>query len=584
MSVSEEHRQELSQRLNAIYAYRDRLEQYLSRLTAPAQRDLVRQELESYYIQARHLEVELNGPSAWDIQGIVRRYLESLWPTFLAFDWLNLPPSGSAPATFEPTRWLNFLKSSSALPLCSFSDDHSAPSSARHSLDSVVQDHSKVVLVGPSGSGKSASLRRLFNEIGSRWYAPVLPDAPARSLPLLISARRWRPGENNLLEFVQGEVREQGAVELAGLLPDLLKTHPLVLLLDDLDDLPGLKFDPLTGNSTDERLAAVARLSDQAVWSNVRCVVSSQRPLLGDDPAWSVVYLAELGSEQVTGYLRAYFEDDQPGQMLAGQLVKRLRADLDRPFYLPGLLAYLYQERNLPDGPAQLLKYTLQTRLEQGTAAGLKAAELESLLARAAFVLTSGNQWSGLTKDELAERLFRLGKREKAERLWRAAVAGGLLIEQGELISFTHRLVQEYFCAVYCLGQPFEGQLVVAAVGSAFRGVWPIWAALANENLTDKLLKLTGSHDRQTPLAAVRAIGYLGDQWAVGSLLRLLDEPDGRLRWAVMAILGELGDTQALPALQRLTHSPDEVVFEDGSTYNVKDGAAQAIRRIEQKA
>ena len=58
-------------------------------------------------------------------------------------------------------------------------------------------------------------------------------------------------------------------------------------------------------------------------------------------------------------------------------------------------------------------------------------------------------------------------------------------------------------------------------------------------------------------MAAVDALGAIGEQHAYDHLVKMLDDPDHDVRFATVIALGKLGDMRAVEPLSRACHDPN---------------------------
>jgi HEAT repeat protein len=63
--------------------------------------------------------------------------------------------------------------------------------------------------------------------------------------------------------------------------------------------------------------------------------------------------------------------------------------------------------------------------------------------------------------------------------------------------------------------------------------------------------------DRRVRMAAVDALGAIGDHRAYDHLVKMLDDPDHDVRFATVIALGELGDHRAVEPLSRACNDPN---------------------------
>jgi HEAT repeat protein len=63
--------------------------------------------------------------------------------------------------------------------------------------------------------------------------------------------------------------------------------------------------------------------------------------------------------------------------------------------------------------------------------------------------------------------------------------------------------------------------------------------------------------DKRVRMAAVDALGAIGDHRAYEHLVKMLDDPDHDVRFASVIALGELGDARAVEPLSKACHDPN---------------------------
>jgi HEAT repeat protein len=63
--------------------------------------------------------------------------------------------------------------------------------------------------------------------------------------------------------------------------------------------------------------------------------------------------------------------------------------------------------------------------------------------------------------------------------------------------------------------------------------------------------------DKRVRMAAVDALGAIGDHRAYDHLVKMLDDPDHDVRFASVIALGELGDNRAVEPLSKACHDPN---------------------------
>jgi HEAT repeat protein len=63
--------------------------------------------------------------------------------------------------------------------------------------------------------------------------------------------------------------------------------------------------------------------------------------------------------------------------------------------------------------------------------------------------------------------------------------------------------------------------------------------------------------DKRVRIAAVDALGAIGDHRAYDHLVKMLDDPDHDVRFASVIALGEMGDNRAVEPLSRACNDPN---------------------------
>jgi hypothetical protein len=505
--------------------------------------------------------------------------------------------------------------------------DESQPEVA---VEEFLQEHTRITLLGAPGAGKSTTLRRLVRAFGYYWTGKAYPDRVELKaewqgrIPLYVFLNQWQNPQMGLVEFVQEQIRGLKLPTppllkaLAERVPELMETGRVVLLLDGLNELPGLARNEQSGEIVDPRARAIAELGERAEWEEAGCVLSCRVREFTGGPNWHWrdLHMLPLKREQVEEFARAYFEGESQAEPLVSKLIEELYQSGDerkeklqklaeQPFYLRKFLAY-YEALGFPDNAAQLLNHSFEEALchEVEDKTGLlhseeEAKELATRLSYLAFNLTDAHRVGGVDEAKAARWLFHLRETEakkepeaspqeqqKAKELLRQGEGLGLVVVvegQNRNIQFAHQLWQEYFAARYIISLPLDTTWFFRATDWQYQEVWRLCGGL-DERLVDRLTELLLHSEGSLVRSLVRssaadALGKLGDSRAVEALITVLQrDKDSSVRFTAADALGKLGDSRALPALEEAARSDEGQAWFDKGT--VKEVAAETIERI----
>jgi hypothetical protein len=450
-------------------------------------------------------------------------------------------------------------------------------------VDQFLAQHRCVVLFGPPGFGKSTLLRQLFQRFGAAWRdVSAATASDGRRIPFLIRLNRWRQPSQTLLEFVAEEMQTSGVRALAERLTDLMK-GPVVFLLDGLNELPDVDHPPDGGAIRDPRVSSIRTTVEKC--ETVACVLSCRPNDFSGEPLWRDLHILPLDPPQVGEFARHAFMGDEDAEQLAEQFVhalyhrdderaRRLQKLASEPFYLTKLLAYFHQRRdgNLPDNHAAVLSHAVDVSIADAQQRQQIPADrgdtLQTRLACLAFNMTDDDllsvadqdlagSWLLVTREQefsdgsggYTESLNQERQKEaKQTRHW-AAAAGLLSISKRE-IRFFHHILQEYFCAKFCLSAAMNESMLQRATFPQFREVWRFCRELsADSSLLQQVLSHLRSGFDHIRRDAATALGWLGDSRAIDSLSDALRDPYTPVQEASAVALGDMGDRQAVPPL-----------------------------------
>ncbi len=449
-------------------------------------------------------------------------------------------------------------------------------------LEPFLLNHTRIVLLGDPGAGKSTALRGLFREYAGRWKKDS-----AGVVPLFAALNRWQESESFLV-FLQKE-----AQELGDMLPNLLEEGRVLLLLDGLNELPGLKRDKETQEIDDPRSIAIAELRQE--YPKVLCLLTCRVKEFTGGPGWCDLHVLPLRREQLEAIAYAYFEEETKK---AAQLIsilysgkqEKLQTLAEKPFYLRRLLSFFAAQDKIPENPALLLAYSVEQALDEEIAKGLlkteEREELKERLSLLAFNMTEAYKIS-TNQEQAAGWFFYLRNKpdfygrvkeepktdgtelKQAKIGFKKGEGCGLLSLQGNEVKFAHQLLQKIFCAIFLKKQRL-GKRWVERVIYGFDEIWPLLAGLETQLINTLSLALKDK-DKYVRYSAAEALGYIGDAKAIEPLIQILNDKDSDVRSYAAEALGYIGDARAVKSLSLALKDRDE---------NVRQYAAAALRKI----
>jgi hypothetical protein len=498
-------------------------------------------------------------------------------------------------------------------------------------LAEALDRYEAIVLLGEPGAGKTTALDHLAGRLATdSEQIPVLVhlrryEQGGRPLPFL--ERAWalslqedlnaaiRSGETDEIPL---HLADETVTPLAMQLEHLLEQGRLVLLLDGLNEMPGLVVD-------DVRLSYLAAFVDRARAHGNQLVVACRildyaalrQPL--ERPLQSVV-LEPLDNEHIRIFLHSYLGDEE-GEELARWLQQQEQGttrELCRiPFFLR-LVVHLYErEREPPANRLDLLDQYVVVAVTQERDRLLQdwpPVELLKPLSNLAVAMqTEGTLevWQGDARQYLSD--FSAGGAGAALRI---AEGTGLLRAtltqdpHGARLHFSHQIWQQYLAAQALVHKAGDGLALFEAIRAHLLDeTWADTVALAAARLQDAtpfLEQLLAANDEdqdlQRPLfraaaalaegatgketvrrkvvdglvalartrdwwdlgqadasGALSALRRMGDQYAMAGLLDLARDPtlDNWTRVEVADTLGDLGQVdQAGDVLLALARDP----------------------------
>lgn len=607
MPVSESRRQEIEKQLAEIYNIRAETERLLTATTNPTDYAQLQIQLEKAVANIKSLESELEEQPFGDDNSLIRAYLDEMAKEFETYSIAHpiklttQTESTSATERLGTRRDLQkmeaFLISEETKLLSVRKQQQPAtpPAPKEVGIEEFLVQNRRILLLGGPGTGKTVMLWRLFQVFSQSWKASAgydvigigqpagLPPQWQGRIPMLVHLNRWEDDEMGLLAFLQAQVSAMNLPEFAELIPDLMKSGKIVLLLDGLDELPGLARDAKNVAIDDPRARSISSLDER--WREVACILTCRARDSMGAPRWPSLSLAEMSREQVKAFASAYYANDPKGEALTQGLVagiydnpdpryQQLQGLTARPLYLVKLLDYYQVQKSneatdqeaLPINPARLLKFclneTLTREIQDKRLSETEASELHDHLSSLAFCMTAANQVGTVDKNRATAWIFHIQEKwsdgvkattieekTKAARFWQLAEGASLMVENGNNLQFYCQILQEYFCASYCATQSLSEEFLEWTTQPSFKTVWPYWSRL-DKTLRDKLIAfLDEKYSGKVCWDASTALINIGDDKVIYLLGNLLSSQSSQVRSRGITALGRMANPAAVSLL-----------------------------------
>lgn len=308
---------------------------------------------------------------------------------------------------------------------------------AARDASSLLNQHTRVHLAGPAGSGKSTSLKKAASRLArARTDAPDLPG----SWPMLLQLSDYDEGGLAALSS------DATSILWSDLAP-LLKSGEVALLLDGLNECPG----ELHQHCCEEIASILTEFPD------ARVMVTGRSDLEGTalQGMFHEYQMNALSPSQSKAFLARYLpaSADLDGLMRSINAQPNIRRFARSPVLLRVMAELLKENTKLPQQRYELFGLMFENwfRREQvqNPDACFDRKITVTALAALAFWMKKKAR-SSLRKDEARNVLLAyFGDEVDAFMAW---VSAGVMLAhsaRGQRLIFWHALMQDYFCAVY---------------------------------------------------------------------------------------------------------------------------------------
>jgi hypothetical protein len=628
MPTPQSRHQELVQKLEDAYSRRTEVDRLLGVTINPTERARLEIDLTHWDTEIKRLEEQVEEEPFTDNDSVIRAYLDTVGKGFGDFGIARpiklstKSEEGGVTERLVARRDLQKMEAfliSEETKLLSVRKQQTTPRIIKEvPIEDFLVEHRRILLLGAPGTGKTITLWRLFQLFSRPWLerseqpqatSDILPPGWDKRVPVMAQLHHWEDQEKGLLDFLQDQIRESSVPEFADLLPDLMKAGQIVLLLDGLEELPGLDGDAKTVEIDDSRAKAITLLDER--WKNVACVLTCRSRESAGAPSWPSLSLSEMKREQVLAFAEAYYGGDAQATQLAAGLVRgiydtsdlraqKLQGLAARPLYLVKLLDYYQVQKNngasdkeaLPVNPARLLKFTVNETLtrevQDKRLTETEATDLHDHLSALAFCMIAAGITGAVDKNRATAWIFHIQdkwndglksttieEKARAARFWELAEGASLITDTGNNLQFYSLALQEYFCACYCTIQNLNAEFLEWTTQPIFKDVWPYWAKL-DKNLRDKLVAfLDEKCSGKVCWDASTALVNIGDDKVIALLGDLLEQSSSQLRSRAITALGRMGQAGCVQLLVK------GLADENGS---VRASAAAALSQFGEPA
>jgi len=297
-------------------------------------------------------------------------------------------------------------------------------------------EHAGVVLVGDSGAGKTATLRRIARDLAARALRGD-PDVPT---PVLISLDEFDIGDDPL-EYLRRRCRDD---VVRSRMRRELRAGRICLLCDDLNEIARPQYQ--------KKVRAWSRFTQD--WRGNRFVFACRASAYRNELKLPRIAIAPLDDERIMRTL--FLAVGASAEELWAALRRGGLIDLARmPLLLEWLIvSFKGSDSRLPGNRSRLLEGIVNSLVERGERTGsFEDAELghvTTALAELAHTILLDSRNGALPTDD-ALAVFKDchpgAEQSVIDAGWRFALNLGFLVERGRHVRFHHLRLRDYFAA-----------------------------------------------------------------------------------------------------------------------------------------
>lgn len=330
-------------------------------------------------------------------------------------------------------------------------------------IDELFQDSSCIVLIGNAGSGKTMILRHLFLDCLEKLYtANTLADF--NKVPIVIELRFLNKFSGSLEEYIKEIIFDNNLSPSSKHFSNNLKAGNFIFLLDGFDELSNEKREEITLN--------LDRFIDRY---NKNLFLLTSRPGLDIEtmPRFEAYNVNKLSKNEIRQFIEMQFEIiGEKGfvENIYKEIEKAENTDLDEYLSTPLLLSmFLLTFKLYPNLPKTKSKFyenvydALTTRHDSLTKewgywrdrkTGLDNFEIKNILKLFSYKSYFDKEIGSFDKHyiykifDLIKKENQLYKFNNSDLLFDLSTSISLLIKDGDIYSFPHRSLQEYFTAL----------------------------------------------------------------------------------------------------------------------------------------
>lgn len=354
------------------------------------------------------------------------------------------------------------------------------------SLPYILNTSKRTLVIGPPGSGKSTSLRLLANKLASS-TEETLP------LPVFVTARELQKLRDKTIHSIFDWVEKSSAIGgLSSSIHSLCSKGKVLLIIDG--------FDELSMRDLSETMLALRHFSSAypaSGWIG-SCRTHGYQDLITSE-AERVFSLCPLSVQDITRFANCWISDSKRAfeftQMIQSSPAAAFLAS--RPLFL-SLLAQLWENNNhIPVTPLRLYDAAVEMLLSKWDVerAVFREGSYDSItkknfLWRWALMCGRTDSYSHRINDfhksdECASEFTKLRLAELAQLCLEIESSTGLLTQEGDHWTFSHRTFADFFAAQALLHLPL-GEVENSILNSQNKDSWRAILELAACERADK--------------------------------------------------------------------------------------------------